>query len=113
MTRTARRGFSIAILASGALLMGAMSHEPKELGSIRGFSSSRAADEHALEEKFRAIPDPAHAESNLRHLTSEPHLAGTEASKRVAEWLRGQYQSYGSRCTQSFLTASGWPSQKQ
>ncbi|MGA8035260.1 MAG: M28 family metallopeptidase [Candidatus Acidiferrales bacterium] len=92
MTRTVRRGCSIAI---GVLLMGAMSHGARESGSIRGFSAARIADEHALEQKFRAIPDPAHAESNLRQLTSEPHLAGTEASKRVAEWLRSQYQSYG------------------
>jgi N-acetylated-alpha-linked acidic dipeptidase len=44
---------------------------------------------------LRAIPDAAHAESNLRHITSEPHLAGTEGSHRLAEWLRDQYRSYG------------------
>ncbi len=53
------------------------------------------AAERALEQQMRAIPDPARAESNLRHLTSEPHMAGTEASHRVAEWLRDQYRSYG------------------
>ena len=44
---------------------------------------------------MRAVPDPTRAESDLRHITSEPHMAGTEASHRVAEWLRDQYRSYG------------------
>jgi N-acetylated-alpha-linked acidic dipeptidase len=62
---------------------------------IDGFAPAGAAAEAQLEQKFLAIPEAARAESNLRHLTSTPHLAGTEASHRVAEWLRDQYRSYG------------------
>jgi N-acetylated-alpha-linked acidic dipeptidase len=62
---------------------------------ITGFSPSRVAAERQLEQRLRGIPDPARAESNLRRLTSEPHMAGTEASHRVAEWLRDQYRSFG------------------
>ncbi|MDE3109512.1 MAG: M28 family peptidase, partial [Acidobacteriota bacterium] len=62
---------------------------------IAGFSSSQAATEAQLEQKLLAIPDAARAESDLRHLTSAPHVAGTEGSHRVAEWLRDQYRSYG------------------
>ena len=62
---------------------------------LRGFAPSRAADERALEQKFLSIPDAARAEANLRHLTSEPHAAGTEASHRVAQWLLEQYRSFG------------------
>lgn len=62
---------------------------------IAGFGPARAAAEVQLEQKFLAIPEAARAESDLRHLTSTPHLAGTEASHRVAEWLRDQYRSYG------------------
>jgi N-acetylated-alpha-linked acidic dipeptidase len=62
---------------------------------ITGFDAARAAAEARLERKFIAIPDAARAESNLRHLTATPHLAGTGASHRVAEWLRDQYRSYG------------------
>ena len=51
--------------------------------------------ERQLEEKFRRLPEAGRAENNLRHLTSEPHMAGTEASHRVAEWLCEQYRSYG------------------
>lgn len=62
---------------------------------LNGFSADRAQAERLLEQKFRAIPDPARAEANLRHLTSEPHMAGTEANRRVAEWLRDQYRAFG------------------
>ena len=64
-------------------------------GGIRGFAPGRVEAERALEQKLRAIPDAQHAENDLRHLTSEPHIAGGEASHRVAEWLRDQYRSYG------------------
>lgn len=68
------------------------SHHPVE---IAGFGPARAVTEAQVEQKFLALPDASRAESNLRHLTSSPHLAGTEASHRVAEWLRDQYRSYG------------------
>ncbi|HYL69217.1 MAG TPA: M28 family metallopeptidase [Candidatus Limnocylindria bacterium] len=63
--------------------------------SLRGFLPARVEAERALEQKLRAIPDTAHAEANLRHLTSEPHMAGTEASHRVAQWLEEQFRSFG------------------
>ncbi|MGC1686370.1 MAG: M28 family metallopeptidase [Candidatus Acidiferrales bacterium] len=62
---------------------------------IRGFFASRVEAEQQLEQKLRRVPDSAHAEANLRKLTSEPHMAGTDASRRTAEWLRDQYESYG------------------
>jgi N-acetylated-alpha-linked acidic dipeptidase len=62
---------------------------------IRGFSPGRVAQERELEQRLRRVPDADHAEDHLRHLTSEPHMAGTPGSRRVAEWLRDQYRSYG------------------
>lgn len=67
----------------------------QEAVTIRGFLPSHVEEEGQLEQKLQSIPEAARAESNLRHLTSEPHMAGTEASHRVAEWLRDQYASYG------------------
>jgi len=75
----------------GASAMGRAQGNP----GIRGFVSSRVEAERGLEQKLRAIPDAQHAEADLRRLTSEPHMAGTEASHHVAEWLRDQYQSFG------------------
>src|SRR5271167_4481187 len=51
---------------------------------LPGFSASRAAEEVQWEEKFAQLPSALRAEATLRRLTSEPHMAGTEASRRVA-----------------------------
>src|SRR5271155_1294305 len=95
MAITRRRAHTAIILASIFIFPAAISRGKQENPGIRGFASARVAAERALEQQMRAIPDPARAESNLRHITSEPHMAGTEASHRVAEWLRDQYRSYG------------------
>ncbi len=62
---------------------------------IRGFAPGRAATERALESKFVRVPSGESAEANLRWLTSEPHVAGTDASRRVAEYIRDQFRAYG------------------
>ncbi len=84
-----------ALVVGTLFLPAAISGGAQVSVGITGFAPSRVAAERQLEEKLRDIPDAAHAESNLRHLTSEPHMAGTEASHRVAEWLRNQYRSFG------------------
>lgn len=94
------------LLAASLFLPAAISGGAQDTAGITGFAPSRVAAERQLEEKFRAIPDASHAESNLRHLTSEPHLAGTEASHRVAEWLRDQYRSFGFDA--EIVTYSAW-----
>src|SRR5271163_3011710 len=95
MAITGRRARTAIILASIFIFPAAISRGTQENPGIRGFAPARVAAERALEQQMRAIPDPARAESNLRHITSEPHMAGTEASHRVAEWLRDQYRTYG------------------
>ena len=90
------RWLAAAGCSAGAILLSvAVAGRADDTTGIRGFTPARVEAERALEQKLRAIPDAQHAESDLRHLTSEPHLAGTEASHRVAEWLRDQYRSYG------------------
>src|ERR1700733_10410513 len=89
-----RRVWAAGMLASG-LLLGPVLLRAQESYATRGFTKPRVEPERELEQKLRTIPDPAHAESNLRHITSEPHMAGTEGSHRLAEWLRDQYRSYG------------------
>jgi N-acetylated-alpha-linked acidic dipeptidase len=93
---SAYRMLAATILVFGALLLPAAISGGAEDGvPISGFAPARVAAERELEQRLRMIPDEAHAESNLRHLTSEPHMAGTEASHRVALWLRDQYRSFG------------------
>jgi len=90
------RWLAVAVLAASVFLLPvALAGRADGTSGIRGFAPARVEAERALEQKLRAVPDAQHAESDLRHLTSEPHIAGTEASHRIAEWLRDQYRSYG------------------
>jgi N-acetylated-alpha-linked acidic dipeptidase len=89
-----RREISRASLL-GALLLVSVSLPAQDTHVIRGFATPRVGPERQLEQRLRAIPDAARAQSDLRHITSEPHMAGTEGSHRLAEWLRDQYRSYG------------------
>ncbi|MGA9592161.1 MAG: hypothetical protein WBS18_03640, partial [Candidatus Acidiferrales bacterium] len=81
----------VAVFLAALPLLAAPAPLAADDAPLRGFAPSRVAAEIALEQKFRVIPDAAHAEANLRHLTSQPHMAGTDASREVAEWLLAQY----------------------
>lgn len=86
----------LVALAAGALLLSfAAAARARISDDLAGFLPAHAEAERQLERKYRLIPDAAHAESDLRHLTSAPHMAGTDADRSVAEWLRDQYQSFG------------------
>src|ERR1700691_2482161 len=106
MAVTTQRVRAAMILASIFVFPAAISRGTQDNPGIRGFAPARVTAERALEQQLRAIPDPARAESNLRHLRSEPHMAGTEASHRVAEWLRDQYRSCGFDA--EIVTYSAW-----
>lgn len=96
LPRTFRFSLSaLAFLVALAALPSLMASRNQPAGAIRGFLPSRVRAERDLERKLESVPSPARAESDLRRLTNEPHMAGTEASHRVAEWLRDQYRSFG------------------
>ena len=95
MNRLERWSGVAALLLGVSLFPLAIPGSAQDAGAIRGFAPARVEAERQLEAQLRGIPDAAHAEANLRHLTAEPHMAGTEASRRVAEWLRDQYRSFG------------------
>ena len=95
MNRLLRRCAAACLLAVLFFFAVAISRSAQSDAGIRGFAPPRVEAERVLEQKLQAIPDPARAESDLRHLTSEPHMAGTEASHLTAEWLLEQYRSFG------------------
>lgn len=66
-----------------------------DAATLPGFAPPRAQAERELEKKLQDIVSARQAEENLRRLTSEPHMAGTEASHRVALWLLDRYRSFG------------------
>lgn len=62
---------------------------------LRGFTAEGTTVQRALEEKARAIPDPARLRGYMQRMTSEPHIAGSAASKRVADYSVGLLKEWG------------------
>ena len=63
--------------------------------SIRGFPPGAVAAEQTWEAKEQAIPDAQRVRSVIQKLADKPHLAGTPASKAVADYLAGQLREWG------------------
>ena len=98
--------FLAAAILVLALLPASLASRRRPRDVLRGFLPEHVSAERKLEEKYQAIPDPTRIEDDLRHLTAEPHLAGTEASHQVAEWLLDQYRSFGFDA--QIVTYSAW-----
>src|SRR3989338_47024 len=62
---------------------------------LTGFTPARARAQRALEQKFLAVPDPARAEVDHRTLTAEPHVAGSAADRRTAEYVLEVFRQAG------------------
>ena len=63
--------------------------------SMRGFTAENAVTQQRYEADFKALVSAERCKHRLRHLSEEPHLAGTENSRKVAEYLRSEFESYG------------------
>ncbi|MGA8343157.1 MAG: PA domain-containing protein [Candidatus Sulfotelmatobacter sp.] len=62
---------------------------------MRGFTSGHSKNERELEKKFMELPDPGRALSVHKILTTEPHIAGSSADRRTAEYVLQQFLSFG------------------
>jgi N-acetylated-alpha-linked acidic dipeptidase len=63
--------------------------------AIRGFSPDSLKEQHDLEEKAKAIPQPARLRIYMDRIASKPHPAGSAGSKAVAEYLSAQLREWG------------------
>lgn len=78
----------ITVVFAGAL---AQSTQP----ALRGFTAAHSDRERDVEKKFLAAPNAGQAEENHRVITAEPHLAGSDADRRTAEFVLQQFRSFG------------------
>ncbi len=62
---------------------------------LRGFFPQSVQAERDLEARFKAMPDPARMREAMRRLSARPHHVGSAYDKDNAEWILGQYKSYG------------------
>ncbi|HMC82208.1 MAG TPA: M28 family metallopeptidase, partial [Candidatus Polarisedimenticolia bacterium] len=60
-----------------------------------GFFEASTSSQSRGEEVFLATPTPRKAEEWLRQLTEEPHVAGTENDRALAEMVRDRLKEYG------------------
>lgn len=63
--------------------------------ALRGFSSEGLAAQRALEDRFRAVPDPARLREYMQAMSAEPHVAGRPGSRKVAEYALEKFKSFG------------------
>jgi N-acetylated-alpha-linked acidic dipeptidase len=62
---------------------------------IRGFSASEAQSQREREAKALAVADPQRLRSYMEKMAAEPHIAGSPASKAVADYAAGLLRSWG------------------
>ena len=68
---------------------------PTASQTMLGFSPSAAAEESAVEQKFRAIPSPAEERKQHRIFTAQPHIAGSPRNNELARYIASQWKKQG------------------
>ncbi len=63
--------------------------------NLRGFTLPNSIAQKKYEKAFKQLTSPEICRQELRRLTEEPHLAGTENSYKIAQYLSNKYQEYG------------------
>lgn len=62
---------------------------------IFGFTLASADAERTIEARFLALPSADRAREYHRFLTEQPHLAGSDRNRQLAEWVRDRWKEYG------------------
>jgi N-acetylated-alpha-linked acidic dipeptidase len=62
---------------------------------LRGFPQAAAATERDWEQKAMEMPEAARVGLYIEHMAAKPHLAGTPASKEVADYTVGLLREWG------------------
>src|SRR5881392_3809624 len=75
---------------SPSLLLAADAPKPPT-GYTRATADANAGFEKILLE----TPTPENARRWLQQLTEEPHVAGTPAEKKVADWVNAEFKEFG------------------
>jgi N-acetylated-alpha-linked acidic dipeptidase len=63
--------------------------------ALRGFFPQSVQTQRDLEARFKAMPDPARMREAMRRLSARPHHVGSAYDKDNAEWILGQFKSFG------------------
>ncbi|MEO8360379.1 MAG: M28 family metallopeptidase [Vicinamibacteria bacterium] len=92
--RTARRLSALALLAAfPATPTLALAADTAKTPS--GYTKATADANAAFEKIFLDTPTPENARRWLSQLTEDPHVAGTPAEKKVADWVNAKLKEFG------------------
>jgi N-acetylated-alpha-linked acidic dipeptidase len=110
-------GWSAVILviaaAAGAQAPPTSARAAADKPPLRGFTAAGSKKERAAEETFRAVPKPENAREYMRRITERPHHAGSPASRVVAEYILGQFTSWGLDASiESFEALMPYPTER-
>ena len=69
---------------------------PQTSDPPRGFLPGQWEEQRQIEERFRAVPDPARLREYMEYMSEEPHIGGFgHGSKRVADYALEKFLSFG------------------
>lgn len=67
---------------------------PQE-AAMPGFPARAAAEERAIEQRYRALTSTDEIMKFHRYLTAEPHPAGSKRNNELAQWMAEQWRAQG------------------
>ncbi|MCU0616571.1 MAG: hypothetical protein MUD17_05700, partial [Gemmatimonadaceae bacterium] len=76
-------------------LLGAGVAHAQQLPSVPGYGPASTATQRRLEQDAIAGPLPTRARAHSAELSKEPHIAGTPAQKRTADYVMAQMKAMG------------------
>lgn len=80
---------------------------------IRGFPQADIEAQRAREAQVRAVPDSARLRRYMEVMAGEPHVAGRPGSRKVAEFARDTFASFGLDARiESFEALMPWPAER-
>ena len=82
-------------VAAAAALLLAVPAAAQQPAPLRGFPADQLETQARREAQLRAVPSADSMRALMRLLTEEPHEAGTDRSRRVAEAILQRFRSYG------------------
>ncbi|MBI3818059.1 MAG: M28 family metallopeptidase [Planctomycetes bacterium] len=90
-------GVCLALATSAAPFAAAQENQtpPAAANRPRGFTAKSAQTEIAAESRFLEIPSAAECRHFLNILTEDPHPAGSDANKVLAEFVKARFLQYG------------------
>ena len=66
-----------------------------DIAPVTGFSADAAAQENAIELRYRELVSADQISKFHRYLTAEPHPAGSPRNNELAEWVAAQWREQG------------------